>query len=235
MFKFLLTFCVLLPAHADELRIAVASNFAAPMKEIIQSFEANTQHKVLMSTGSSGQFYAQILNAAPFDLFFSADKERVAKLTKKAICVYDSMKIYAIGRLALYSAIHPVEQSSLMTISGKKVAMANAKLAPYGKAASEVINKHALNIKPIIGANISQSFHFAYSKNVAYAFVAMSQLKDIDKKHYYLIPSNEHSPIEQAVAIVSKSKNKKLAYEFLSFLSDKKAVSIIKKFGYDIP
>jgi len=123
---------------AAELRVAVASNFTRTMTSLIQQFEANTGHKVKLVFGSTGKYYAQIRNGAPFDAFFAADVKRPTLLEEEGMAVPGSRFTYAIGKLVLWSPKVDVVDSSGKVLeqgSFRHLAIANPKLAPYGRAA----------------------------------------------------------------------------------------------------
>ena len=135
------------PLFADEVLVAVASNFIKPMKVIAERFEAETGHQAKLAFGSSGKLLAQITHGAPFDVFLSADKDKVTRLIDKDLAVKGSEFIYAKGRLVLWSAKSDAAESTESTESTEALrgvleqgdfdyfAMANPKLAPYGAAA----------------------------------------------------------------------------------------------------
>ena len=193
--------------YAGEVIVAVASNFIKPMQKIAKAFEASTEHKVKISFGSSGKLLAQITHGAPFDLFLSADTDKVERLIKQKLAVADSDYIYAHGRLVLWSASADyIDESSniLQTGDFKYIALADPKLAPYGQAANEVMQSLAvdklLNSKLVTGENISQTYQFVSTGNAKLGFVALSQVKHLDQEKqgsHWLVPSKLHQPIAQ--------------------------------------
>ena len=157
-------------SFAEPLRIAVASNFTSPIQKLAPLFEQETGVKVALSFGSSGKFFAQIQHGAPFDVFLSADQAKPNKLIKKGLALKENQIIYAKGVLALWSAtsksIKPIEKA---LSSARKIAIANPKLAPYGKAAEETLKSLTLwssvQSKLVQGENIGQTYQFTYTKN----------------------------------------------------------------------
>ena len=161
---------VLATAKAEEVTVAVATNFTAPMQKIAQTFEQDTGHKVLLAFGATGKFYAQIKNGAPFAVLLSADDETPVRLEKEGVAIAGTRFTYAVGRLALWSK-NPslVDDKGQVLLSNttdknsfKKLAIADPKLAPYGAAAIEVIERMGVTDKVrsklVQGDSISQAF-----------------------------------------------------------------------------
>ena len=232
------------PAQGAEVNVAVASNFTAPMKQIAADFEKATGHKVVLSFGGSGKFYAQIKNGAPFQLFLSADDEKPAQLEKDGLTVHGSRFTYAIGTLVLWSAKPGfVDANGDVLNKGafNKIAIANPKLAPYGAAAMEVLSKWglltAVQHKIVQGENISQTYQFADSGNADLGFVALSQVMKDGKLlsgSAWVVPSKLHSPIRQDAVLLLKGKGNPAAEALASYLKTDKAKILIRSYGYNI-
>lgn len=230
--------------HAEEISVAIAANFTAPMKQIADAFEKETGHKIVAAYGATGKFYAQIKNGAPFDVLLSADSETPAKLIRENAAVAGSQFTYAMGKLVLWSASPAVvDQAGKVLKDGdfKHIAIANPKIAPYGAAAVDVMKLlgvyEKLQSKMVTGESIAQTYQFIHSGNALLGFVALSQvLKDgkIDGSSW-IIPSKLHTPILQDVVILEKGKNKPAATALLNYLKTDKAKAIITSFGYDLP
>lgn len=223
---------------ANPLRLAVASNFTVPIQKLASIFEQETGQKIQVSFGSSGKFFAQIRHGAPFDVFLSADQAKPDKLISNGLALKDSKVIYAKGALALWSAtldsVMPVEETLLQA---RKVAIANPKLAPYGKAAEETLRKLGLWSKLqkhlVRGENIGQTYQFSYSKNADLGFVALSQVLSGDiKGHFWKVPASYHTDIKQAAVVLTSSQQKTAANAFLSFLMRSDIQQKITEFGY---
>ena len=230
--------------RADEVQVAVASNFTAPMQIIAAEFEKDTGHKALLSFGSSGKFYSQIKNGAPFQVFLSADNTTPIKLEKEGLTVAGSRFTYAIGALVLWSANVNMVKGSEVLKQGefKHLAVANPKLAPYGAAAMEVLGhlglSEVLKTKLVLGENISQTYQFAFTQNAELGFVALSQvMKDgkISGGSAWLVPATMHAPILQDGVILSNGKDSTAAKAFVEILKSPKAARIIQSFGYNLP
>ncbi|GAA0415579.1 molybdate ABC transporter substrate-binding protein [Cocleimonas flava] len=226
-------------AKADEILIAVASNFKSPIAEIARKFEEETNHKVTLIYGSTGRHYAQIKNGAPFDAFFSADSHRPELLEKEGLIVPGSRFTYALGKVVLWSPQDDlIDQNGSVLSHGrfKRIAMAHPKLAPYGKAAYEVLSNKgvwdAVKTKVVRGENIGQTFQFVKSANAQLGFVAYSQLKQMNDTitgTYWDIPQSLYSQITQQAVIL---KNNQATRDFISMMKSASSHSIIHRFGY---
>ena len=131
------------PAHAAELSVAVAANFTAPMQKIAEAFEKETGHKLVLSYGSTGKFYAQIKNGAPFEVLFAADDETPARLEQEGQSVAGTRFTYAIGKLVLWSkqpGLVDEQGEVLRTGAFERIALADPKLAPFGAAAMQTLS-----------------------------------------------------------------------------------------------
>lgn len=225
---------------ADEISVAVASNFADAIKTIAARFEADTPHKVILIFGSTGKHYAQIKNGAPFDAFFAADVKRPKLLEEEGIACPGSRFTYAVGKIVLWSPQEGYVDQEGKVLQQRKfryLAIANPKLAPYGKAAQEVLQAHGvwdtLQARIVRGENIEQTFQFVESGNAELGFVAYSQIKRPDHPvtgSFWEIPQSFYSPIDQQAVLL---KEKHAARAFLSFVKGDEARTIIRAFGYD--
>ena len=202
---------------ADELKIAVATNFYPAMKKIAKRYELKTagstvQHKVILIPGSSGKHYAQIMNGAPFDIFFSADTERARLLEQEGKVIAGTRFTYAFGKLILWSSIDNYVDSKGEVLNKKDfryLAIANPKLAPYGKSAEEALRSLKLwtHLKGrlVRGENIAQTFQFIASGNAKLGFVAYSQIMNpglsIDGS-FWEVPQSIYKPIEQQAVLI---------------------------------
>ena len=232
-------------AWADELRVAVASNFLLPIKELSREFEKNTANKIVVISASTGKLYAQIKQGAPFDILLAADSLRPELLEKEGIGISGSRFTYAVGELALWSAdIKLFLRNDLKVLNQKKIrylAIANPKTAPYGKAAEQVLRKKGfwdqLQAKIVRGENISQTFQFLVTGNADIGFIALSQLRKNQKElkgYSWTIPSEWHDPIRQQAILLKRAKRNKTALEFLNFIKSNRVQKIIESYGYSI-
>ncbi len=229
-------------ANADEVQVAVAANFTAPMKEIVVQFEHDTGHKVQAAFGSTGKFYAQIQNGAPYDILLAADDETPLKLEKEGAAVANSRYTYAIGKLVLWSAQsgYVDDKGEVLKTGGfPHLALANPKLAPYGAAAVEVLQKlklyGGLASRFVQGENIAQAHQFVASSAAPLGFVALSQVLEggkLKSGSVWVVPVNLYTPIRQDVVMLSRGKGKGAASAFLTYLKGDKAKAVIRSYGY---
>lgn len=231
--------------HAADVRVAVAANFTAPMQMIAQAFEQETGHKVHLAFGSTGGFYAQIKNGAPFQVFMAADEATPTLLVQEGWGVANSRAPYAMGKLVLWSA-----QAGLVDDKGdvlksaryQRLALANPKLAPYGAAALETLRALGLvsqtQSKWVQGENVAQTYQFVASQNAQLGFVSLSQvLKDgkIAQGSAWVVPAHLYSPIRQDMLLLTSAQNDAAARALLQFMRSDKAQTIIRSFGYGLP
>ena len=231
-----------LQARAGEVMVAVAANFTAPMQKIALAFEQETGHKAILSFGSTGGFYAQIKNGAPFQILLSADDETPLKLEKEGLGVAGSRFTYAIGKLVLWSK-QPglVDEKGEVLKGGKfeRIAVANPKLAPYGAAAIETMTRlgvlQALQPKLVQGENIAQAYQFVASENAQLGFVALSQVMSdgkIAQGSGWMVPASLHTPIQQDAILLSKGADNPAAKALMAFLRTDKMQALIRNYGY---
>lgn len=230
------------PALADDVQVAVASNFTAPMKLIASEFEKTTGHRALLSFGATGKFYAQISNGAPFDVLLAADDETPARLEKDGFAVAGSRFTYATGRLVLWSAqagLVDDQGEVLRTGRFKHLAIAAPKLAPYGTAALQTLSKLGLQLllapRLVQGESIGQAFGFVTSGNAELGFVALSQVLEAGKIKSgsgWVVPESLHSPIRQDAVLLAQANNKPAAAMLMTFLKTDQAKAVIRAFGY---
>lgn len=227
-------------AAGEELTVAVAANFAQTLRALVAAFEQETGHQVNLVVGSSGKHYAQIRHGAPFDVFFAADVARPARLEQEGLTATDSRFTYAEGRLVLWSP-EPgrVDAKGALLKSGNTgyLAIANPKLAPYGKAAQSVLQH--LNLWQVVqntlvqGENVAQTLHFVESGAADMGFVAVAQVQQPDGTipgSYWLVPSSLHPPIEQQAVILNPSP---AATALMKFVRSPRGRDIIESYGYE--
>jgi molybdate transport system substrate-binding protein len=221
---------------AGEVRVGVAANFTAAMREIAEDFENTSGHTALISYGSTGKLYAQILHNAPFDLFLAADQQRPQLLERQELA--DHRFTYAIGKLALWSRdnLRDVDIATLKRGDFKRIALANPKTAPYGAAAVSVMQRlgleEALNAKRVHGDSIAQTYQFVATGNVELGFVAMSQVILSDSGKHWEIPPGFYTPIRQDAVLLERGRDNPAALDLLAYLKQDAATSIIHRYGY---
>jgi molybdate transport system substrate-binding protein len=233
--------------QAGEVMVAVAANFTAPMQKIAQAFEQDTGHKAQLAFGATGKFYAQIKNGAPFAVLLAADDETPARIEKEGLAVAGTRFTYATGRLALWSKSpnlvddkgEVLRSNSLNKIGIHKIAIADPKLAPYGIAAMEVINKMGVQAvvtpKLVQGESIGQAYQFVSTENAQLGFVALSQISfdgRITQGSAWVVPQSMHTPLKQDAVLLNSGKDNTAALALLKYLQADKAKTIIRQYGY---
>jgi molybdate transport system substrate-binding protein len=227
-------------AFAAETHVAVAANFTAAAKEIAAAFKQKTGNDAVLSFGSSGQFYNQIKQDAPFDVFLSADDARPKKLAGEGLGVPASVFTYAVGKLVLWSKSPDLVKGEETLKAGKfdKIAIANPVGAPYGAAAVETMKALKLDetLKPKVvqGNNIAQTFQFVNTGNAELGFVALSQVAGKAEGSRWLVPQTLYTPIRQDAVLLKKGAGNAAAKAFLEFLKGPEARKVIEKYGYAV-
>jgi molybdate transport system substrate-binding protein len=229
-------------AQAAEVKVAVAANFAQTLKDIAVEFEKDTGHKISISQGASGKFYAQISNGAPFEVFLSADDETPTKLVREGKAIAGSQFTYATGRLVLWSpdaTLVDQEASVLKSEKFRHLAIANAKVAPYGMAAVQTMQKLGLltKLEPRVvqGESIAQAFQFVSSGNAQLGFVALSQVWEngqLKSGSAWIVPEAMHEPLHQDAVLLNPGKEVPAANSLLNYLKSDKARKIMERYGY---
>ncbi|KAB0562955.1 molybdate ABC transporter substrate-binding protein, partial [Pseudomonas palleroniana] len=224
----LTTFFAIGAAQAAEVQVAVASNFTAPIQAIAADFEKDTGHKLVAAYGATGQFYTQIKNGAPFEVFLAADDTTPAKLESEGDTVKGSRFTYAVGTLALWSAKDGYVDSQGQVLKHndfQHLSIANPKAAPYGLAATQVLDKLGLTAqvksKLVEGQNITQAYQFVSTGNAELGFVALSQVyKDgkVTGGSAWIVPAELHDPIKQDAVILNKGRDNPAAVALVDYL-----------------
>ncbi len=231
-------------ALADEVKVAAAANFTAPLKEIAARFTRDTGHTVSASYGATGKLYAQISNGAPFEVLLAADDETPVKLEQQGAAEPGTRFTYATGRLALWSARAGVVDDKgavLATGNFAHLAVANPRTAPYGAAAVEALKKlnllALLEPKFVQGENIAQTHQFVVSGNATLGFVALSQVQEDGKLKsgsMWLVPSTLHAPLRQDAVLLARGKANPAATAFLAYLKSDATRALIRAYGYEL-
>jgi molybdate transport system substrate-binding protein len=245
---FLMTLLIAVPtataARAQEVRVAAAADLKFAMQDVATQFEKQTGTKVDVTYGSSGNFFSQMQNGAPFDLFFSADIEYPKKLDAAGLAEPGTLYKYAVGRIAIWTPpdasvdVARLGWKALLDASVQKIAIANPEHAPYGRAAVAALQKAAiyeqLKAKLVYGEDISQAAQFAQSGNAQAGIVAMSLAVSPGMKDgkRWEIPADMHPPIEQAAIILKNAANKNGARALLEFVKSEAGRSTLLKYGF---
>ena len=238
----LLILVVATSTAAEEIRVAVASNFTEAIRQVAGRFEQGSGHQITAVFGSTGKHYAQIKHGAPFHAFFAADVKRPRLLEEQGLGVPGSRFTYAIGKLVLWSPkADYVDPSGQVLKNGdfRYLALANPKHAPYGRAAQEVLGAaglwQTLQQKLVRGENIGQTFQFVKTGNAELGFVAWSQLQRPGQPapgSWWTISQTLYAPIEQQAILL---RDNAVARSFLSFVRSEEATETIRVHGYGTP
>ena len=225
-------------AEAAQTNVAVASNFTDAANEIAAAFAAATNHHAVLSFGATGQFYTQITQGAPFEVFLAADDERPARAVAEGYGVTGTVFTYAIGQLVLSSAEagRVTGPATLRSGDFDRIAIANPATAPYGRAAVEAMRSlgvyDTLQPKIIQGQNIGQTFQFVETGNAEVGFVALGQVSQTEAGSRWIVPQQHYQPIKQDAVLLKAGENNPAAAAFVEFLKGDEASAIIQKYGY---
>jgi|SRR5579863_6615486 molybdate transport system substrate-binding protein len=234
------------PCLAQEITVAAAADLQFAMQDIATRFQKETGKTVKLTYGSSGNFFQQIQNGAPFDIFFSANLDYAKKLDAAGLTEPGSYYQYAKGKIVIWV---PKESKldltpglkAFLDPSVKKIAVANPQHAPYGQAAVAAMQNQNVYEKVkdrfVLGENISQTASFVVSGSADVGIVALSlalspNMKD--KGRYVEVPADEYPPIEQACVILGSSKNKETARQFMAFIKTSAIADVLRSYGFDV-
>lgn len=224
--------------YAAQTNVAVAANFTEAAREIATAFKQKTGHDAVLSFGAAGQFYTQITQDAPFQVFLSADEARPKKLIEDGLAVSGSRFTYAVGQLVLWSKTADLVkgEETLRNGSIAKLAICNPIAAPYGAAAVQTMQALKLydGLKPKIveGATITQAYQFVDTGNAEVGFVALSQLTGQQTGSRWVVPQQLYAPIRQDAVLLKSGAANEAATGFIAFLKGPEARAIIEKYGY---
>ena len=231
-------------AQAEVVQIAVAANFTAPARALAEIFARTTGHEAKLSFGATGAFYTQIKNGAPFDILLAADDERPIRLEKEGDTVPGSRFTYTIGQLVLWSAKPGLVDGGGAVLKGgkfNKIAIANPKLAPYGAAAVETMDKlglaAALTPKLVTGESIGQTYNFIATGNAELGFVALAQVLDggkLKSGSMWVVPAKYHAPIIQDAVILKRAAANPAAKAWMALMRSPNTQDFIRSYGYEV-
>lgn len=241
----LLAIFLALPARAEQLIVAVASNFSQPLRALAGKFETMSGQSIRVTTASTGKLYAQIVNGAPFDVLFAADEDRPLLLEESGLGVKGTRFTYAVGRLVLWSADATMSgtncEHALAGLGKSRLAIANPLTAPYGAAAKEYLEAAGFwqSVQPqlVYGENIAQTLHFVVSGGANFGLIARSQAMDKrlpDAACSWLIPQDMHEPLAQQAILLQRGEENRTAAEFLAFVAGPGGRQIIEEHGYSV-
>ena len=238
-------------AAAQVITVAAASDLNFALKELARTYEARSGTKVRLTFGSSGTFFTAIQNGAPYDLYFSADVDFPKQLEAAGLVVPGTLYEYALGRLVLWAPkTSPLNVNDglklLAEASVRKIAIANPKHAPYGRAAEQAMRAAGVyekaSPKLVLGENISQAAQFAQTGNADVGLIALALVAHPSSNapgglegKYWLVPAEMYRPIRQAAVVVKSSRQKDAAKKFLDYVKSDEARAILKKYGFEKP
>lgn len=235
-------------ARAQEITVAAAADLKYALTEIANQFQQRYGTKVALTFGASGNFFSQIRNGAPFDLFFSADEDFPKTLADLGIVETSSLRTYALGHLVLWvpgtSLLDPakLQMNAVTQPSVKRIAIANPQHAPYGRAAMAALEHYGLKDKVrdklVFGESVSQAAQFVQSGNAQAGLIALSLAKSpamSSSGKYWELPGDAYPELKQAAVIISSSMQKKAAYAFLDFVLSPEGVAVLQKYGLTPP
>jgi molybdate transport system substrate-binding protein len=230
-----------------EIRIAAAADLKFAMSELIEQYEKQNGEHVAVTYGSSGNFFSQMQNGAPFDLFFSADVEYSRKLETAGVAEPGTLYEYAVGRIVIWVPAESkldlprLQWKALLDSRVQKIAIANPAHAPYGRAAVAALQKadvyELLKAKLVYGENISQAAQFVQSGNAQAGIVALSLALSpaMNDGKRWEIPIALYPPLEQGAIVLKNAKDKEAANAFLEFVKSQRGQEILKKYGFSPP
>ena len=232
---------------AGEVRVAAASDLQFAFQEVSNRFEKATGNQVKLSFGSSGNFFTQIQNGAPFDVFFSADLDYCKKLESLGLTTPGSLYEYAVGKIVLFApADSKLDLNKglgvLLDPAIHKIAIANPEHAPYGRAAVAALKHENLydKVSPkfVLGENISQAATFVSSGAAEVGIVALSlalapSMKD--KAKYAEVPGENYPAIAQGAVILKSSPQQTTANQFLEFVKSPEILKLLQSYGFSTP
>jgi len=229
--------------QAETVTVAVASNFSGTLAALAPDFEQRTGHALRIVPGSTGRLYAQIVNGARFDVFLAADAERPLKLEADGRVVGNGRFRYAVGVLVLWSADPELDGTdcldALSSPGKRRIAIANPRLAPYGRAAREFLEKQGLweSVKDslVTGENVAQVAQFVASRNASLGLIAKSQTRATplgEPSCSWEVPAGAHAPIEQQAVWLALAANNAAAADFVAYLKSARVRQKLVEFGY---
>jgi len=248
MFRYFLRYLIAsfsligIACYANEANIAVAANFTGTAQKLGVLFQEETGHHIKIASGATGKFFAQIQNGAPFDVLLAADQDTPARIEQEGFGVEHSRFTYATGTLVLWSAREgKVDSKGAVLQKGEfhYLAIANPKLAPYGQAAIQTLDKlrlsQSLKDKLVQGENIGQTHQFIASGNADLGFVALSQVYadgKLTSGSAWIVPESFYQPLHQDAILLKTGQNNPAARAFLDFLKTERAKKVMQSFGY---
>ncbi|MGV3572814.1 MAG: molybdate ABC transporter substrate-binding protein [Ramlibacter sp.] len=233
-----------LPAQAGRVQVAVAANVAPAMQEIARGFTRSTGHEAVLVPGSTGKFYAQVRNGAPFEVLLAADQETPQRLEAEGLAVPGTRITYATGRLVLWSVragAVDADGAVLRAAPAGALAIADPRVAPYGAAARQVLERlgvlAAWQPHLVQGESVGQAFQFVASGNAPLGFVALSQVTSngrIARGSAWVVPAHLHQPLRQDAVLLRAGRSNAAAAALLAYLRSDAARAVLRAHGYEV-
>lgn len=231
-------------ACADDVRVAVAANFLPTLHDLSPVFHRQTGDRLLITAGATGQLYAQIVNGAPYDVLLAADRRTPRRLLALGVGVKGTEKTYAVGRLVLWDGAPQRGESLRARLIGggiRHLALADPAVAPYGRAARQVLERlglwRAMRRRLVYGASVGQAFQFVASGSAGAGFVALAQVLNYrgGEGTYWRIPAHMYDPLVQDMVLLARERSSGAARRFMSFMQGPRARALIVRSGYGLP
>lgn len=224
------------PAFAGRIQVAVAANFAEPLRELVEHYQQiHSDTDIALTVASTGKLAAQIRQGAPYDIFLAADSRRPRELAEEDFGIAGSVQSYAHGVLVLWSPQPNMDLTAASLRSGKiqPIALANPRTAPYGLAAHYVLHELEIpdSVQRVKAENVGQSYHFAHSGAAAAAFVAYSQVRNKSGSLWQIPQADYPAIIQQAIQLTDSPP----VSDFYQYLFSKPGRGIIMSHGYQVP
>jgi molybdate transport system substrate-binding protein len=234
-------------ASAQEITVAAAADTSTALPELAAAYTKKTGQAIKLSFGASGNLTNQIRNGAPFDIFFSADEQYPQQLIAEGLAAKDTLFRYAVGRLVLWVPnespldLSKLGEKALLDPSVKKISIANPATAPYGRAAEAALRHYGIydqvSSRLVLGESVSQAAQFVESGNAQAGLIALSHALSPamqGKGRYWTVPLDAYPTLNQAVVVLSKSKQQESARKFLEFLRSPEATSLLTHYGFSM-
>jgi molybdate transport system substrate-binding protein len=248
LLTFALTLCPYGVAADRTLTVAAAADLGPALQELATAYQQRTGTRVALVLGSSGNLTSQIEHGAPYHVFFSADTGYPRQLESKGLTQPGSMYVYAAGKLVLFVVrdsplgVHQLGMRALLDSSVQKIAIANPRHAPYGRAAMAAIESAGLapriSHKLVLGEDVTQAAQFVLSGNAQIGIIPLSLVLApgmAGKGKYWQLPAAAYPPIEQAAVILKSTKEPALANGFIEFVKSPPAAAVLRRYGFERP
>jgi molybdate transport system substrate-binding protein len=226
----------------EEITVAAAADLQFAFTDIAKLYEQKTGRKVILVFGSTGQLVQQIENGAPFDLVAAANLSYIDQLSTKGLAIPKSAALYARGRIVLAvnkrPGVQAVKLEDLLSDTIKHISIANPDHAPYGLAAKQALQMvglwDKLQSKLVYGENVREALKFVQTGDAEVGIISLS-VANVPEITYTLIDESLHTPLDQALAVLTASKHPELAGDFIAFINGENGRPIMRQYGFLLP